>query len=74
MCLSAVIDLDYSQVSGCFPKREYKDEEKKIIKNKKIYCFLILFYTPPTIIRRKIHLSKTLKTNNLQITKTYKRL
>jgi len=44
MCLSLVIDKDYSQVSGYLLKWEYKDEEKKVIKKKNYYCFLILFY------------------------------
>lgn len=44
MCLSFVIDKGIVKYQTRLSKREYKDDEKKVIKNKFFYCFLILFY------------------------------
>ena len=44
MCFSCNIYRDWISNRSRLFKRDYKDEEKKVIKNKICYCFLILFY------------------------------
>ena len=58
MYLSSIIYKGYSQVSDPLSKRDYKDEEKKVIKNENYYCKLILFYIILEIIYRQLLLCK----------------
>lgn len=67
MCFSPVIDSDKCQVSDPSFKREYKDEEKKLIKNENSYCKLILFYISKNIQILILNLSKHLIINDLQV-------
>ena len=67
MCFSPVIDQDKCQVSDPSFKREYKDDEKKVIKNKKYYCKLILFYISKNNQILILNFSKYLIINELQI-------
>jgi len=61
-----------SQVSGPLSKREYKDEEKKVIKNKNFYCLLILFYIYPFSYLRNTYDFKYLIYNKLKFAKIRK--
>ena len=55
-------------------EREYKDEEKKVIKNEKCYCILILFYIPTNIRMASSRNSNPLTINVIEKAIMLKRL